>query len=146
MNVAKQKVRNTPVSGSDFPEEERRLRAELILEETLEYIEASGFRVAVKHTVTGEEKIVDSFRTLELVDNGEPNVPDMVDAIGDAKYVLDGAALALGVDMEPIEVSIHSANMAKFGPESWTDRKGKVRKPPGWSPPDIEELLTQQGS
>lgn len=64
------------------------------------------------------------------------------DAIGDSVYVLYGLAVALGIDMRPIDAEIHRTNMAKAGGPIRAD--GKIQKPPGWQPPDIAGTLARQ--
>jgi predicted HAD superfamily Cof-like phosphohydrolase len=70
----------------------------------------------------------------------------MADAIGDLKYVADGAAVCMGLDMEPVELAIHTANMAKLGPDGKpvVRSDGKCLKPEGWQPPDIASIIFAQ--
>ena len=70
------------------------------------------------------------------------DIVKVADGIADSIYVLLGTALAFGIDMEPIWNEIHKTNMAK---ESSGDQVKKVIKPEGWQPPDIVELLKNQG-
>ena len=67
------------------------------------------------------------------------DVPEMVDALCDLLYVTYGAAVALGVDLDPFFREVHRANMAKVGGTRRAD--GKWLKPAGWQPPDIAGLL-----
>jgi len=68
---------------------------------------------------------------------------DLVEVINrmcDLKYVIHGAAVAFGIDLEPFEDEVHRTNMAKTtGP---IREDGKQLKPPGWEPPKIREILT----
>ena len=66
---------------------------------------------------------------------------DVADAIGDLLYVVTWNGLAWGFNMPAIMEEIQRANLAKFGPGSWKDENGKQRKPPGWTPPDIEQFM-----
>lgn len=77
----------------------------------------------------------------------DANLPDVADAIGDLLYVVMGTALEFGIDMGPVIEEIHRSNMAKLGPDGKpiVDEHGKVRKPPGWAPPDIAAVLRRQG-
>lgn len=67
---------------------------------------------------------------------------EYVDAIGDMIYILIGTALSCGVDLRPIWDAIHVSNMKKIPP---LHAGQKVRKPDGWEPPKIDEILQNQG-
>jgi predicted HAD superfamily Cof-like phosphohydrolase len=71
------------------------------------------------------------------------NLPQAVDGLVDLIYVCLGAAVAWGVDLEPMFNEVHRTNMAKEGGGSRAD--GKVLKPAGWTPPDIAGELKRQG-
>jgi len=68
---------------------------------------------------------------------------DMVDALCDILYVTYGAAVCLGVDLEPIFAEVQRSNITKDG--GGHDTGGKVVKGPDFSPPDIEGKLRWQG-
>lgn len=69
------------------------------------------------------------------------------DAIGDMLYVVIGAAVAFGIDIEPVFEEIHRSNMSKFidgqkiteGPKA-----GKWVKGPSYSPADVAAILRRQ--
>jgi predicted HAD superfamily Cof-like phosphohydrolase len=67
----------------------------------------------------------------------------VADAIADLLYVAYGAALAFGIPIDEVFAEVHRANLAKLesigGPHERDD--GKVLKPDGWMPPDIEGVL-----
>lgn len=67
---------------------------------------------------------------------------EVLDALGDIMYVAYGAALDCGFDVDAAFEVIHASNMAKLGPDGKPikDEHGKVRKPVGWSPPDLRSL------
>lgn len=67
----------------------------------------------------------------------------MVDALCDILYVTYGAAVCLGVDLEPIFAEVQRSNMTKDG--GGHDTGGKVVKGPHFSPPDVEGKLLEQG-
>ena len=71
------------------------------------------------------------------------NLEGMVDALCDILYVTYGAAVCLGVDLEPIFAEIQRSNMTKDG--GGHDAGGKVVKGPQFSPPDIKGKLHEQG-
>jgi predicted HAD superfamily Cof-like phosphohydrolase len=67
------------------------------------------------------------------------DVVEMIDALCDLLYVTYGAAVALGVDIDPFFDEVHRANMAKRGAGQRHD--GKQLKPVDWKAPRIAELL-----
>lgn len=71
----------------------------------------------------------------------------VADALGDLQYVLEGTALACGLDLEPILREIHRSNMTKVGPDGQCRRRadGKILKPEGYEPPKLAELLGHCG-
>jgi predicted HAD superfamily Cof-like phosphohydrolase len=128
-----QHVAETP----SVPDEETvRFRMRLNLEEFRELFESVFGRTYDSRWAAIEE-------VLELGDI-TVNMPVFADSIGDLEYVLAGCAVAFGIDMAPIAWAIHEANMAKAaGPRRESD--GKLLKPPGWKPPDVEGKLREQG-
>ena len=67
---------------------------------------------------------------------------EMVDALADLLVVTYGAAVELGVDLEPVFAEVHRSNMSKDG---GLDAGGKILKGPGFTPPDIIGELIEQG-
>jgi predicted HAD superfamily Cof-like phosphohydrolase len=67
---------------------------------------------------------------------------EMIDALCDLLYVTYGAAVDLGVDLEPFFAEVHRSNMAKVGGTRRAD--GKWLKPAGWTPPDVAGLLRRR--
>jgi len=66
----------------------------------------------------------------------------MVDALADLLVVVYGAAVELGVDLEPVFAEVHRSNMSKDG---GMDVGGKILKGSGFRPPDIAAVLRAQG-
>lgn len=115
-------------------EDIKRLRAQLVAEEFLEFLDSLGW-------FTGT--IRDAFLA-ELSHKPDPtNMPDLADALADLDYVVEGTRIAFGVNGDPIAEEVHRANMAKLGGPRRED--GKILKPEDWTPPDIEEELYEQG-
>lgn len=77
---------------------------------------------------------------LEAADVGD--FLEMVDALADILVVTYGAAVEMGVDLEPVFAEVHRSNMSKNGGK---DPGGKILKGPGFSPPDILTELRKQG-
>jgi predicted HAD superfamily Cof-like phosphohydrolase len=69
------------------------------------------------------------------------DVAEMVDALCDLLYVTYGAAVDLGVDLQPFFAEVHRTNMLKANGYRRAD--GKWMKPAGWTPPDIAGLLSR---
>jgi len=91
------------------------LRSSLIVEEAAEFMEAARNRDMVA----------------------------MCDALADLRYVTDGTAVVLGVDMEPISAEVQRSNMTKDG--GGQDFGGKIMKGPDFTPPNIAGELRKQG-
>lgn len=132
---------NIPIAARPaVPSEERvRLRLSLIAEEFHELLSASLF--ALKELCEVESCING------LLERGEVRVdlPTLADALADLDYVIEGARLEFGIDGEPIEAAVHESNMAKFRGSVRSREDGKILKPLGWKPPDIEGELKRQG-
>jgi len=72
----------------------------------------------------------------------DEDLVEIADGIGDVIYVLLGTAVSYGIDLRPIFDAIHDSNMKKVG--GCTRDDGKIMKPEGWVPPDIEGILAAQ--
>lgn len=70
------------------------------------------------------------------------NLVDAADALADLLYVTYGAAVSLGIDMEPVFAEVHRSNMTKIGGRKRED--GKWIKPAHYSPADIKSALDAQ--
>ena len=92
------------------------LRAKLILEEANEFNDACKNKDAI----------------------------EIIDAICDLLYVTYGAAIALGIDIDPFFEEVHRSNMSKLDPVTKLPIRredGKILKPDSYSPPDIMSIL-----
>jgi predicted HAD superfamily Cof-like phosphohydrolase len=67
---------------------------------------------------------------------------EMCDALADLLVVVYGAAVEMGVDLEPVFAEVHRSNMSKNGGK---DAGGKILKGPGFSPPDVLKVIRQLG-
>jgi hypothetical protein len=104
------------IQAPGFPAEGRRLlRTVLLRDEFEEYIDAEGAN----------------------------DLAEVADALGDMAYIIAGTALEYGIPLDRVLDAIHKANMAKLGPDGKPLKRadGKVIKPEGWQPPDIEAAL-----
>ncbi len=66
--------------------------------------------------------------------------------LADVLVVTYGAALEWGIDLGPVMDAVHASNMAKVGLDGKVQRRpdGKILKPEGWQPPNIEAVLAEQ--
>jgi predicted HAD superfamily Cof-like phosphohydrolase len=110
-----------------------RFRAKLVTEEFFELLRAlfPGAPLAKQSTLWP------LIETASL----DVNLPELVDAMADLAYVVEGTAAVFGVHMPPIAAAVHAANMAKDP----NGADGKPVKPEGWKSPDIRGLLMEQG-
>ena len=72
----------------------------------------------------------------------EHDIIKIADALADLKYVVDGAGIAFGIDLEPIFAEVHRSNMTKVGGHKRED--GKWIKPNDYEPPDILGVIAEQ--
>ena len=105
----------------------RILRVRLLLEEVLEFAEASGIEVFLQMPETqyvfGFSVKIDINRLSLESRNDCTNLKEMADALTDIQYVNDGAAVACGIDLEPCAEEVHRSNMTKLWPYcKWDDR------------------------
>jgi predicted HAD superfamily Cof-like phosphohydrolase len=76
----------------------------------------------------------------------EQDIVGVADALGDLLYVVNGAGLRFGLDLEPIFNEIHRSNMAKVHEDGTVHYRedGKVLKPEGWQKPQLEAIVNAQ--
>ena len=70
------------------------------------------------------------------------DIVETADALGDLLYVVYGAGVSLGIDLEPIFNEIHRSNMTKIGGHKRSD--GKWVKPKNYEPANLESIITEQ--
>ena len=111
-----------PIKGfPGIPDEKTlKLGVSLIKEELSEYIDA----ISKVGKIPDKEVMVDA-----------------ADAIADLLYVVTWNSIAWGFPMDQIMEEVQRTNMAKFGPGSYKDNTGKVRKPKDWVPPNIKKFI-----
>lgn len=126
MRLAKQEIPEKPIEPS---EEVRLLRAKLIYEEALETINALGVSI-----INNEFKITGPFDMVEVVDG-----------CCDLKVVTTGTLTAIGVDDIDVQLEVDKNNLDKFGPGHSIREDGKLIKPPNHQPPNIRQILIEQG-
>ena len=114
----------------------------------LEFHQKYGAPVAAHpHQITPKDRLrrarlifSEAAEFLEAADTDD--FPEMVDALADLLVVVYGAAVEMGVDLEPVFAEVHRSNMSKNGGK---DAGGKILKGPGFTPPNIVAELRKQG-
>jgi predicted HAD superfamily Cof-like phosphohydrolase len=109
----------------------RKLRVALILEELLEFAEASGVELSCCPEVCADEH----------PDGADPIAA--ADALADLRYVVDGSNLEWGIPGEKCLREVHRSNMSKLGEDGRPLLRddGKFLKGPNYTPPDLASIL-----
>jgi predicted HAD superfamily Cof-like phosphohydrolase len=68
---------------------------------------------------------------------------ETADALADIAYVVYGAALTFGIDLDAVLAEVHRSNMSKLGDDGRPIYRedGKILKGPSFSRPDIASVL-----
>lgn len=101
---------------SEPKEHIRVLRHELILEEFIEFQDAS---------IRGD-------------------LVEVADALGDMMVVIAGTAIAYNIDLPSVLSEIQRSNLAKIEPETGRvirREDGKILKPEGWTSPEVARVM-----
>ena len=110
-----QRVGQSPLIPEDY--NERDLRINLLEEEFKEYMNA-------------EEK---------------NDITEIADALADIIYIACGTAVSYGIPLDKVFAEVHRSNMAKLVDGKPIYREdGKVMKPEGWTPPQLEQFTKFQ--
>jgi predicted HAD superfamily Cof-like phosphohydrolase len=129
-----------PTTPSVQSPEDLTLSARLVVEETWEVLEA-----LYQGRIPGRDirQAVDLI--LQTLKDYPPDPPDLAHL---AKEIIDGIVVlvrmgaALGLPMQACWDEVHRSNMAKFPNGVATFREdGKIQKPEGWQPPDMQAVL-----
>lgn len=67
---------------------------------------------------------------------------EVADALGDLLYVVLGAGVSHGIDLQPVFDEIHRSNMTKVGGHK--DDRGKLIKPDTYEPARVAQVIMQQ--
>lgn len=71
------------------------------------------------------------------------DVVEVADALGDLLYVVLGAAVTCGINLEPVFHEVHRSNMTKKG--GYKNEHGKLIKPATYEPVKLLPILERQG-
>jgi predicted HAD superfamily Cof-like phosphohydrolase len=70
------------------------------------------------------------------------DITGIVDALCDIIYLVYGAAVSCGIDLEPYFEEVHRANMEKC--QGAVNGEGRQTKPEGWSPPNLRAIFDRE--
>ncbi len=141
MRLAKQKLPDSPTMPS---EKVRQLRAKLILEEALETIHALGFTVVLVARGSGRLRPL-GLEELSVELPHKPNLIQIADGCADIMVVTTGTLISAGIPDKPLQELVDQNNLDKLKPGHIIREDGKLIKPLGHKPPDIEGLLKELG-
>lgn len=84
------------------------------------------------------EEVIEYIKAVALKDKAE-----IADALSDIIYFAIGTARIYGFPLPEVWNEVQKTNMAKAqkGGKVQRNEKGKIIKPPGWEPPDIQSIL-----
>ena len=119
---------------------QRMLRCRLLLEETMEYIKACGFRLG--HIDQGGRTMM----ILAEDPTAQIDPIEQIDGLVDVIYIALGSAIMMGLDLQPFWEEVHGSNMRKVGADgkAHVREDGKILKPEGWEPPNIGKVFLQE--
>ena len=68
---------------------------------------------------------------------------EIADACADLIVTVLGTAAEYGIPFDDVWTEVNRSNFAKLGPngEIYRRKDGKIKKPPGWTPPNIAGIL-----
>ena len=123
------------------PIEKRILRARLLLEEVLEYIEAAGVDVMMEdlYEMSSNKLTMEDLKFVES--NRHPDLPEMLDGLSDINFVSAGGQIEIGIDPEIFDNEVCDSNDSKFIDGYKDPITGKWKKGKSFVEPRIKELL-----
>ena len=96
-------------------------------------------RVALRQRLINEEYE----ELVEALD--EQDLAHIAKEAADVIVVVLGTMAEYGIPFDEVWDAVHKSNMAKVGEDGMVARRedGKVLKPDGWKPPDIEKIISE---
>ncbi|GBG31056.1 Hypothetical Protein FCC1311_072772 [Hondaea fermentalgiana] len=139
-----------PERPEEMSEEQVRFLAKMMLDEMMEFTATVEEPGAAKDKLC---KFIDESKDIALpayesMENGVvQRIADQADALVDAYYYSLNAAARHGVNLSQLFAVVHEANMNKRDPATGKFLRredGKIIKPPGWQPPNVEAEIARQ--
>ena len=140
IGTASQRVPSSPI----MPDVSiRELRAKLILEECLETVRDLGFAPMIDFGEMNGRRYL-SKDDITLISTGKETLVGIADGCADIAVVTTGTLSACGLSDVSIQECVDMNNLEKFGPGHSFREDGKLIKPPGHKPPDLDSLIKEQ--
>lgn len=135
----------------------------LILEETMEVIEACGYELRITSEAVNlradceygdhlqtllkydELELVAAFDDNVHVEHVHNGIPHIAKELADLSVVTTGMFSELGISDLAVLEEVDANNLSKFAPGAYVDENHKLRKPPTYQPADINSVLVSQG-
>lgn len=118
-------------------------------EKVIEFHEVFGSEINYTPTLVGED--LESLRILLIEEElgelkealSEDNLVSIADALTDILYVVYGAGVTYGIDLDATFAEVHRSNMSKLGENGEVVERedGKVLKGPDYTPPNLFKIL-----
>lgn len=143
----------TPETPSPMTKEETKFIAKMVLDETLELMathwgpsEAKG--ILTQMIAQSEDLPQEEYSEETQAERDIHQCADQADALVDIYYYSQNAACKKGMNLSSVFNLVHNANMAKRDPATGhfirRESDGKILKPKGWQPPNVEAELVRQ--
>ncbi len=113
-------------------------QARLVMEEFLELMDACGLRVTCELD-SGELGLKKKRDVISM------ELPHIAKELVDVSVVVTGLMSEFGLKDKPLLEAVDNANLRKFGPGSYVDERGKLRKPKDFQDVNMSECLKNQG-
>ena len=140
-----------PEKPSPMNQAETRFISKMILDEVMELMAthwpAEESKAILKGFIDESEDLPQEEYTGSDANQAIHQCADQADALVDVYYYSQNAACKRGVNLSSVFKLVHGANMAKRDPSTGKFIKradGKIIKPKGWKPPNVEEELMRQ--
>ena len=115
-----------------------------------DFHQAFGHRVGEKPELPSADERCLRIKLLEeefleyMQGEGKDDIVEIADALADLIYIACGTAVSYGIPLDKVFAEVHRSNMAKLVDGKVLRREdGKIQKPEGWTPPDIEGVLNK---
>lgn len=119
-----------------------------MFEKVREFHQAFGQRISDNPELPDEAErvlrmklLIEEFEEYLAAENDD-DIVEIADALADIIYIVCGTAVSYGIPLDELYNEVHRSNMAKLvDGKVLKNNLGKVVKPEGWTPPDIEGIL-----